>query len=60
LASSANVASDLYPGHPPANFYNPISNDKFRLHVFQTDRHDDDEYDTQNNNNNKVWRHFIA
>jgi hypothetical protein len=20
-----NVASDLYPGHPPANFYNPIS-----------------------------------
>jgi hypothetical protein len=21
----ANVASDLYPGHPPANFYNPIS-----------------------------------
>jgi hypothetical protein len=24
----ANVASDLYPGHPPANFYNPVS---FRL-----------------------------
>jgi hypothetical protein len=21
----ANVASDLYPGHPPANFYNPLS-----------------------------------
>ena len=21
----ANVASDLYPGHPPANFYNPVS-----------------------------------
>ena len=21
----ANVASDLYPGHPPANFYNPFS-----------------------------------
>ena len=21
----ANVASDPYPGHPPANFYNPIS-----------------------------------
>jgi len=21
----ANIASDLYPGHPPANFYNPIS-----------------------------------
>jgi len=20
----ANVASDLYPGHPPANFYNPV------------------------------------
>ena len=20
-----NVASDLYPGHPPANFYNPVS-----------------------------------
>ena len=20
-----NVASDLYPGHPPDNFYNPIS-----------------------------------
>jgi hypothetical protein len=60
LASSANFASDLYPGQPPANFYNPVSNDKFPLHVFQTDRHDDnDEYDTQNNNN-KVWRHFIA
>jgi len=25
----ANVASDLYPGHPPANFYNPVS-----LHQF--------------------------
>jgi hypothetical protein len=22
---SANVTSDLYPGHPPANFYNPVS-----------------------------------
>jgi hypothetical protein len=22
--SHANVASDLYPGHPPANFYNPV------------------------------------
>jgi len=21
----ANVASDLYSGHPPANFYNPVS-----------------------------------
>jgi len=21
----ANVAIDLYPGHPPANFYNPVS-----------------------------------
>jgi hypothetical protein len=21
----ANVTSDLYPGHPPANFYNPVS-----------------------------------
>ena len=21
----ANVASALYPGHPPANFYNPVS-----------------------------------
>jgi len=21
----ANVASDLYPGHPPTNFYNPVS-----------------------------------
>jgi hypothetical protein len=21
----ANVASDLYTGHPPANFYNPVS-----------------------------------
>jgi len=21
----ANVASDLYPAHPPANFYNPLS-----------------------------------
>jgi len=20
-----NVARDLYPGHPPANFYNPVS-----------------------------------
>jgi hypothetical protein len=20
----ADVASDLYPGHPPANFYNPV------------------------------------
>jgi len=58
----ANVASDLYPGHPPANFYNPVSNDKFSLRVYQTDRHNDDD-DTQNNNNNnnnKVWRHFIA
>jgi len=23
--SQANIASDLYPGHPPANFYNPVS-----------------------------------
>jgi hypothetical protein len=23
--SQANVASDLYPGHPPANIYNPLS-----------------------------------
>ena len=21
----ANGASDLYPGHPPANFYNPVN-----------------------------------
>jgi hypothetical protein len=21
----ANVASDLYPGHPPVSFYNPVS-----------------------------------
>ena len=21
----ADVVSDLYPGHPPANFYNPVS-----------------------------------
>jgi hypothetical protein len=20
-----NIASNLYPGHPPANFYNPVS-----------------------------------
>jgi hypothetical protein len=24
-SSRANVASDLYPGQPPANFYNPLS-----------------------------------
>jgi hypothetical protein len=25
LPPQANVASDLYPGYPPANFYNPVS-----------------------------------
>jgi hypothetical protein len=25
LPLQANVASDLYPGHPPSNFYNPVS-----------------------------------
>jgi hypothetical protein len=25
LASSSNIASELYPGQPPANFYNPVS-----------------------------------
>jgi hypothetical protein len=25
LPPQANVASDLYPAHPPANFYNPVS-----------------------------------
>jgi hypothetical protein len=23
--TETNVGSDLYPGHPPANFYNPVS-----------------------------------
>jgi hypothetical protein len=30
LVSSSNVASDHYHGHPPANFYNPVS---LRLHL---------------------------